>query len=135
MDELEEIKRKKMEQMKKEMNTAAKPFVELPDKPVIVTDTTIDAAAGQYPIFILDCWAEWCGPCRTIGPIIAQLATEMKGKVVFGKLNVDENMITANKYRISAIPTLMIFKDGKLIDKLVGAYPKPALAAKIQKFL
>ena len=135
MDELEEIKRKKMEQMKKDMNASAKPFVELPDKPFVVTDATIDAAAGQYPIFILDCWAEWCGPCRTIGPIIEQLASEMKGKVVFGKLNIDENMQTANKYRISAIPTLMIFKDGKLIDKLVGAYPKPALAAKIQKFL
>jgi len=135
LDELEEIKRKKMEQMKKDMNASAKPFVELPDKPVMVTDATIDAAASQYPIFILDCWAEWCGPCRTIGPIIEQLATEMKGKVVFGTLNIDENMQTANKYRISAIPTLMIFKDGKLIDKLVGAYPKPALAAKIQKFL
>jgi len=119
LDELEEIKRKKMEQMKKEMNTPAKPIVELPDKPIVVTDATIDAAAGQYPIFILDCWAEWCGPCRTIGPIIEQLAMEMKGKVVFGKLNVDENMQTANKYRISAIPTLMVFKDGKLIDKLV----------------
>jgi thioredoxin 1 len=135
LDELEEIKRKKMEQMKKDMNASAKPSVELPDKPVIVTDATIDAAASQYPIFILDCWAEWCGPCRTIGPIIEQLATEMKGKVVFGKLNIDENMQTANKYRISAIPTLMIFKDGKLIDKLVGAYPKPTLVAKIQKFL
>jgi len=135
LDELEEIKRKKMEQMKKEMNAPAKPIVELPDKPIVVTDATIDAAAGQYPIFILDCWAEWCGPCRTIGPIIEQLAKEMKGKVVFGKLNVDENMQTANKYRISAIPTLMVFKDGKLIDKLVGAYPKPALVAKIQKFL
>ena len=135
MDELEEIKRKKMEQMKKEMNKSAKPSVELPDKPVVVTDATIDAAASQYPVFILDCWAEWCGPCRTIGPIIEQLAAEMKGKVVFGKLNVDENMQTANKYRISAIPTLMIFKNGKLIDKIVGAYPKPALTAKIQKFL
>lgn len=135
MDELEEIKRKKMQQMKKEMNAPAKPIVELPDKPVVVTDATIDAAASQYPLFILDCWAEWCGPCRTIGPIIEQLAKEMKGKVVFGKLNVDENMQTANKYRISAIPTLMVFKDGKLIDKLVGAYPKPALAAKIQRFL
>jgi thioredoxin 1 len=135
LDELEEIKRKKMEQMKKEMNTPAKPILELPDKPVVVTDATIDAAASQYPLFILDCWAEWCGPCRTIGPIIEQLAKEMKGKVVFGKLNVDENMQTANKYRISAIPTLMVFKEGKLIDKLVGAYPKPALAAKIQRFL
>ena len=135
MDELDEIKRKKMEQMKKEMNKPAQLFVELPDKPVVVTDATIDAAASQYPVFILDCWAQWCGPCRTIGPIIEQLAMEMKGKAVFGKLNIDENMQTANKYRISAIPTLMIFKNGKLIDKLVGAYPKPALTAKIQKFL
>ena len=135
MDELEEIKRKKMEQMKKEMNTSANPSVELPDKPIKVTDATIDSAVSQYPIFILDCWAEWCGPCRTIGPIIEQLASEMKGKVVFGKLNVDENMQTANKHRISAIPTLMIFKNGKLIDKIVGAYPKPALTAKILKLL
>jgi thioredoxin 1 len=135
LDELEDIKRKKMEKMKSEMNKPPVPSIELPDKPVIVTDATIDAAAGQYPVFILDCWAEWCGPCRMIGPIIEQLAVELKGKAVFGKLNVDENMQTANKYRISAIPTLMIFKDAKLIDKLVGAYPKPALTAKIQKYL
>jgi thioredoxin 1 len=135
MDELEEIKKKKMEQMKKDLAAPAKPSIELPDVPIKITDATIDAAASQYPIFILDCWAEWCGPCRSIGPIIEQLAKEMKGKVVFGKLNVDENMATANKYRISAIPTLMVFKNGQLIDKLVGAYPKPALAAKIQKFL
>jgi len=59
----------------------------------------------------------------------------MKGRAVFGKLNVDENPQTANRFRISAIPTLMVFKDGKLIDKLVGAYPKPSLVAKIQKYL
>lgn len=135
MDELEEIKRKKMEKMMKDMNQPPAPSIELPDKPVIVTDATIDSMAGAYPLFILDCWAEWCGPCRMIGPIIEQLAAEMKGRAVFGKLNVDQNMQTANKYRISAIPTLMIFKNGKLIDKLVGAYPKPALTAKLQKYL
>lgn len=135
MDELEEIKKKKMEKIMSEMNKPPAPSIELPDKPVVVTDATIDAVASQYPVFILDCWAQWCGPCRMIGPIIEQLASELKGKAVFGKLNVDENMQTANKYRISAIPTLMIFKNGKLIDKLVGAYPKPALAAKILKFL
>jgi thioredoxin 1 len=70
-----------------------------------------------------------------IAPIIEELAAEMKGKVVFGKLDVDSNPQTANKYRISAIPTLMVFKNGKLIDKLVGAYPKPSLVAKIQKYL
>lgn len=135
MDELDEIKRKKMEKMMKDMNKPPAPSIELPDKPVIVSDATIDSMTSAYPLFILDCWAEWCGPCRMIGPIIEQLAAEMKGRAVFGKLNVDQNMQTANKYRISAIPTLMIFKDGKLIDKLVGAYPKPALTAKLQKYL
>ena len=135
MDEIEEIKRKKMEKMMNDINKPSSPSIELPNKPVLVTDATIDSMASQYPLFILDCWAEWCGPCRAIGPIIEQLAAELKGKAVFGKLNVDENMQTANKYRISAIPTLMVFKDGKLIDKLVGAYPKPALAAKLQRYL
>ena len=135
MDELDEIKKKKMEKMMIDMNKPTAPSIELPDKPVIVTDATIDSMTSAYPLFILDCWAEWCGPCRMIGPIIEQLAAEMKGRAVFGKLNVDQNMQTANKYRISAIPSLMIFKDGKLIDKLVGAYPKPALTAKLQKYL
>ena len=135
MDEIDEIKRKKMEKMMNDMNKPSSPSIELPNKPVLVTDATIDSMVSQYPLLILDCWAEWCGPCRAIGPIIEQLAAELKGKAVFGKLNVDDNMQTANKYRISAIPTLMIFKDGKLIDKLVGAYPKPALTAKLQRYL
>ena len=135
MDELDEIKKRKMEKMMKEMNRPSMPEVHLPDKPVVVTDKTVDTVASQYPIFILDCWAEWCGPCRMLGPIIEELARELSGKVVFGKLNVDESMQTANKYRISAIPTMLVFKNGKLVDKLVGAYPKATLAAKIQKYL
>lgn len=135
MDELEEIKRKKMEKMMNDMNKPKGPAIELPDKPIVVTDATIDAASSQYPILILDCWAEWCGPCRMIAPVLEEMARELKGKAVFGKLNVDENMQTANKYRISAIPTLLIFKNGKLLDKLVGAYPKATLAGKIQKYL
>lgn len=135
MDELEEIKKKKLEKMMTDMNSPNEPVVELPGKPIVVTDATLEKAANQYPILILDCWAEWCGPCRMIGPIIEELAGEMKGKVVFGKLNVDENPLTANKYKISAIPTLMVFKNGKLIDKLVGAYPKTTLTGKIQKYL
>ena len=136
MDELDEIRKKKMEKMMSEMNTpGGEPNVQLPDKPVVINDDSIDSAVSQYPLFILDCWAEWCGPCRMVGPVIEQLAQEMKGSVVFGKLNVDENMKTANKYRISAIPTMLVFKDGKLIDKIVGAYPKGALASKIQKYL
>lgn len=139
MDELDEIKKKKMERMMDEMNKphqgTLEPKVQFPDKPVVINDGSIDSAVSQYHLFILDCWAEWCGPCRMVGPVIEELAREMKGGVVFGKLNVDENMRTANKYRISAIPTMLVFKNGKLIDKIVGAYPKAALASKIQKYL
>jgi thioredoxin 1 len=135
LDDLEEIRKKKMEKMVADANKSPAPSLQFPDKPIVITDATVDSAASQYPLFILDCWAEWCGPCRMIGPIIEELAKEMNGKAVFGKLNVDENMQTANKYRISAIPTLLIFKNGKLTDKLLGAYPKASLAAKIQKYL
>jgi thioredoxin 1 len=135
LDELDEIKKRKMEKMMSDMKKSAEPSVQFPDKPVVITDDTVDAAAAQYPVFILDCWAEWCGPCRTIGPIIEELAREMKGKVVFGKLNVDQNMQTANRHRISAIPTMLVFKNGKLVDKIIGAYPKATLAGKIQKYL
>jgi thioredoxin 1 len=135
LDELDEIKKRKMEKMMSDMKKSVEPSVQFPDKPVVITDETMDAAAAQYPVFILDCWAEWCGPCRTIGPIIEELAREMKGKVVFGKLNVDQNMQTANRHRISAIPTMLVFKNGKLVDKIIGAYPKATLAGKIQKYL
>jgi thioredoxin 1 len=135
LDELDEIKKRKMEKMMSDMKKSAEPSVQFPDKPVVITDDTVDAAAAQYPVFVLDCWAEWCGPCRTIGPIIEELAREMKGKVVFGKLNVDQNMQTANRHRISAIPTMLVFKNGKLVDKIIGAYPKATLAGKIQKYL
>jgi thioredoxin 1 len=135
LDDLEEIRKKKMEKMMSDMNKPSEPGISYPDKPVVVTDSTVDSAASQYPLFILDCWAEWCGPCRMIAPVLEEMARELKGKAVFGKLNVDQNMQTANKYKISAIPTLLIFKNGKLLDKLVGAYPKATLAGKIQKYL
>lgn len=135
MDELDEIRRKKMEKMMSDMNKPPEPGISYPDKPVVVTDETMDSAASQYPVFILDCWAEWCGPCRMIAPVLEEMARDLKGKAVFGKLNVDENMKTANKYRISAIPTLLIFKNGKLVDRQVGALPKSVLAGRIQKHL
>jgi thioredoxin 1 len=135
MDELDEIRRKKMENLMKEQSKPPMPKIEYPDRPVVLTDSTLDAALSQYPLLIVDCWAEWCGPCRMIAPTIEEMAREMKGRVVFGKLNVDENGSTSNKYRISAIPSLLVFKNGKLLDKLVGAYPKATLLGKIQKYL
>ena len=132
MDELDEIRKKKIAELTKRMS---EPNIQYPDKPVEVTDGTVDASVAQYPLFVLDCWAQWCGPCRALAPTIEELARELSGRVVFGKLNVDDNMETANKYRISAIPTMLVFKGGKLADKIIGAYPKDALRTKIKGYL
>ena len=95
------------------------------DSPVIVSDKTFNDEIVSSPIpVLLDCWAPWCGPCRTIGPIIDQLAKEFAGKVKFAKLNVDENPATSTKYNIMSIPTMLLFKDGKVVNSLVGALPK-----------
>ena len=104
-------------------------------KPIVVTDSTLQqmlASTGSKP-FLLDAWAPWCGPCRMVGPIMDQLAKEASGRYVIGKLNVDENPQTASRFQISSIPTLLIFKDGQLIDRIIGAQPKSAIEARLAK--
>jgi thioredoxin 2 len=103
---------------------------EATSKPLIVTDNTFQQIlqqAGDRPLLI-DCWAEWCGPCRMIAPVVDQLAAESGGRYVIGKLNVDENPVTASRFSIRSIPSLLIFKKGQLVDRLVGAKPKQAIA-------
>ncbi len=96
-----------------------------PDSPVIVSDKSFNDEIITSPVpVLLDCWAPWCGPCRAVGPIIDQLAKEFAGKVKFAKLNVDENPATSTKYNIMSIPTMLLFKDGKVVNSLVGALPK-----------
>jgi thioredoxin 1 len=90
--------------------------------------------ASGKPV-VIDFWAEWCGPCRMIGPIIEELAQEYEGRVEIGKLNVDDNTETPDEYGIRSIPTVMFFKDGKLIDKIVGAAKKGDFAEKINALL
>ena len=84
---------------------------------------------------LVDFWAEWCGPCKMIGPLIEELSTEMDGQAVIGKLNVDENPDIAATYGIRSIPTLLIFKGGEIVDKIVGAVPKATLASKLDAIL
>ena len=84
---------------------------------------------------LVDFWAEWCGPCKMIGPLIEELATEYDGKAVIGKLNVDENPDIAATYGIRSIPTLLVFKGGEIVDRIVGAVPKSNIAQKIDNQL
>src|SRR5215210_7211954 len=103
-------------------------------KPVTITDQTFEREVLQMrgrPILV-DCWAPWCGPCRMVGPMLDQLAAESSGRYRIAKLNVDDNPQTAASFNIASIPTMLIFKDGKLIDRVIGAQPKQAIAERLQ---
>ena len=86
-------------------------------------------------VAVIDFWAEWCGPCRVIAPVIEELAKEYEGKVKVGKLDVDHNQATAMKFNVRSIPMIAFFKDGQHVDTIVGAVPRPAFEAKIKQHL
>ncbi|HEY0406372.1 MAG TPA: thioredoxin [Pyrinomonadaceae bacterium] len=102
-------------------------------QPFTVTDATFERevlSAGSVPV-LMDCWAPWCGPCRMIAPLLDQLANESGGQYLIAKLNVDENQRTAAQFRVQSIPTLLIFKNGALVERFVGVQPKEILAARL----
>jgi thioredoxin len=107
-------------------------------KPQIVTDasfaTDVIEASSAKPVLV-DAWAEWCGPCRMIAPVLDQLAAESPGRYKIAKLNVDENPRTAAQFNIRSIPTMLLFKNGQLVDQIVGAQPKQAIAARLSRQL
>jgi len=102
-----------------------------------ITDSSFEgilASAGQKPV-IVDFWATWCGPCRMMSPIIDEMAEKYEGKAVIGKCNVDDCVDLPSNYGVRNIPTIVFIKDGKLVDKIVGAVPKPQVEAKIEALI
>jgi len=135
MNELDEIRKKKLEQLRIQYMNGGKNMEEnMPNTPLHITDADIDEYIKKYQIIVIDCWAPWCGPCRMVSPVIEELAKEMQGKIVFGKLNVDENPTTSAKHQIMSVPTLLVFKNGNLVDRLIGALPKDMLKQKLETY-
>ena len=101
-------------------------------EPVTVTDATFAAEVERSPLpVVLDLWAAWCGPCRILAPVIDELASDMAGRVRFAKLNVDENPATAARFNVRSLPTLLVLKAGKEIDRIVGVQPKSEIARRL----
>ncbi len=130
--ELEELKRRKFEELlrmkQQEQDASAVAVVE-------VTDQTFAGFISQTGLVVVDCWAPWCAPCRMIAPIIEGLAKDYAGRIVFGKLNVDENNEVPTKYQIMSIPTMLVFKNGDLVDRIVGGMARKILEQRITSHL
>jgi thioredoxin 1 len=101
-------------------------------KTIVLNDANFDATINSDKPVLVDFWAEWCGPCKMIGPVVEELAGDYEGKAVIAKLNVDENPSVTARFGIRSIPTLLVFKGGQIVDKQVGAVPKSVLAQKLE---
>ena len=101
--------------------------------PVHVTDSNFNEIVNKHSLALIDCWAAWCGPCLALAPTVEELAEEYAGKVLVGKLNVDGNPKTAGRFQIFSIPTLLLMKDGRETDRIVGLVPKKHIEAVLRK--
>jgi thioredoxin 1 len=104
-------------------------------KAIEITDANFEQLIQSDKPVLIDFWAEWCGPCRMVGPVVEELASEYEGRAIVGKLDVDANPQVSGKLGVRSIPTLLVFKNGQLIDKQIGAVPKHVLAQKLEAHL
>jgi len=129
--ELERIRTKKIEDLKK----SSQEKEQLINQPIILTDENFSATLTANDLLVVDFWAPWCAPCRTVGPIIEQLSKEYAGKVTFAKMNVDENQRVPSSFGIMSIPTIIVMQKGKIVETIVGAYPKSHIEATFKKYI
>ena len=104
-------------------------------KPIDLTDGSFTQVVNDNTLILVDFWAPWCGPCRMVGPILEEIASEMNGKVTIGKINVDENTSSATQFGIRSIPTMLLFKNGEMVERITGAIPKQMIQQHIEKHL
>jgi thioredoxin len=121
--ELAEIRSRKLQQLLASAS-APKPPAAGWSGPVTLTDLTFDAEVRKPGAILVDFWAEWCGPCHRVAPVLEEIAKARVGRMRLGKLNIDENPRTPARFQITSIPTMLLFRDGKLVDGIVGAVPK-----------
>ncbi len=129
--ELKRIKEKKLRELMKEFREKKN----LSGQVIHITDSNFNEVVGKNQLVLIDFFADWCMPCRMMAPVIEELAREYAGKVLFGKLNVDENPATADRFQVFSIPTLVIMKAGEEVDRIVGFVPKSQVEARLKRFL
>ena len=121
--------------VKKRLEVITKMKEKVGNDPITLDDAHFNETIQEHPLMLIDCWAAWCGPCRMIAPVVDEVARDYAGRVTVGKLNVDENPETSTRFCIMSIPTLLIIKDGKEVDRIIGAVPKQAIDERIKKYL
>ncbi len=125
-DELETIRQRRLVEMQELIKAKSE------GKVLHLDQGNFTALLHAHPALVVDFWAEWCGPCRMVGPVVEELAREYSGRVTFAKCNTDDSPVLSGQFSISAIPTLLFFRNGNLADRVTGAYPKDALKKRIE---
>ena len=126
--ELERVRQKKVAELREKSQ-------EMDNKPVHITDSSFKEITCKHALTLVDFWAAWCGPCQSLAPTIEELAKEYAGRILVGKLNVDENPQTAECFQVFSIPTMLIMKNGEEIDRIVGCVQKKYIEAALKKHL
>ena len=129
-EELEEIRKKRIEEIKKK-----KEGPDYPDSPISVSASNFKEVIDRYPVVVVEFRADWCGACKSLDPLIDQLATKYSGEAVFGRVNVDSNPNLVRNFQVSGVPTLLVAKDGEIVDKMVGVSSPQNLESKIRNYI